>query len=111
MNLRCYTYRKGKYYYAACIDLTLIDRGESRAEATSKLKENIADYIAAAVDDGLQEELIPRKAPLSLRLHYHHHWLLSHLAGLVASHRQERREPGRLFVSVWDGQSLSLVGA
>ncbi|MBL7065326.1 MAG: hypothetical protein ISS49_14120 [Anaerolineae bacterium] len=110
-NLRCYTYRKGKYYYAACIDLTLIDRGESRVEAMSKLKENIADYIAAIAKDGLQEELIPRQAPLSFRLHYYYHWLLSHLVNPVASYRQERRESGHLFVGVWDGQSLRLVGA
>lgn len=110
-NLRCYTYRKGKYYYAACIDLTLIDRGESRAEAMSKLKKNIADYIAAVVEDGLQEELIPRRAPISSRLHYYYHWLFSHLADPVASHRQGRQESGRLFMGVWDGQSLRLVGA
>jgi predicted RNase H-like HicB family nuclease len=100
MNLRCYTYRKDKYYYAACIDLTLIDRGESQAVAMSRLKENIADYIAAAAEDGLQEELVPRKAPLSFRLHYYYHWLLSRLVGLVTSYRQERRESGHLFVCV-----------
>jgi hypothetical protein len=77
--LRCYWYRSGAPYYAECIDLDLIARGDSGEEAIGKLQEAVYGYLAVAFRGDSTKGLVPRRSPLSQRLHYHAQRLLCRL--------------------------------
>ena len=73
MIFRCFAYRnrKDNFYYACCIDLNLVDRGESMDDVIKKLEDNIVGYLQTTFEE-LEgtKHLIPRKAPFSYRLQY-----------------------------------------
>jgi len=67
-QFRCYAFKKNDQWYAACIDLNLVDRAETLDIVVNKLKENIQLYIQ-------DKDVIPlRQAPLSYQFQYQ--WIL-----------------------------------
>ena len=40
-HFRCYAFKINEYWYAACIDLNLVDRSETLDTVVSKLRKNI----------------------------------------------------------------------
>lgn len=71
LPLRCFSYRKGRYYYAECVDLDLISRGDSDEEAIGRLQEQMFGYVQTVIDGGSAKGLIPRRAPLTSWIRYY----------------------------------------
>lgn len=78
VRLRCYSYLRQGRWYAECIDLDLISRGESQDEAIGKLQEAMYGYLQVAFE-GNQKGLVMRRSPFSHRLRYRFHRLLERL--------------------------------
>jgi predicted RNase H-like HicB family nuclease len=72
MPLRCYAYKSGAKYYAECLSLNLISRGETQEEAVGRLQEAMFLHVNTAFD-GDTKGLIPRRAPLLRWLRYWAH--------------------------------------
>lgn len=70
--LQCYAEKKDGLWIAACPQFTLAAQGDSFEEAKSKLEGQIKSYVVEAltVDKEHAVELLGRRAPLSMRLHY-----------------------------------------
>ncbi len=68
--LRCFSYGGGDSYYAECIDLNLLARGNTREEAIIHLQEQMFSYVAT-VFEGPVEGLVPRHAPLLSFIRYY----------------------------------------
>ena len=83
IRLRCLSYRRSGQYFAECIDLDLISRGETQEEAIGKLQEAMYGYLKVAFE-GDTKGLILRRSPFSHRLRYH----LQRLAERIAGHRK-----------------------
>lgn len=80
--LRCFAERKGDYWQAFCIDLSLAVQGDSYDEVHRKLHEQISYYIHDALvgeDRAYAAQLLDRKSPLSIRMKYHWYRLLNHV--------------------------------
>jgi len=71
LPLRCFSYGKGEAFYAECIDLNLLARGNTRDEAISRLQEQMFSYVATVFAGDGTEGLIPRKAPLTSFIRYY----------------------------------------
>ncbi|KFC09018.1 hypothetical protein GTGU_01210 [Trabulsiella guamensis ATCC 49490] len=73
-------------YIAVCLDLSLAAQADTMQEAMKKLDEQVKDYLTEARSDPkYAEQLLSRKAPLSLWVKYY--WLQiktkpGHCAGL-----------------------------
>ena len=100
-QFRCYAFKKDQHWYATCVDLNLVDRGETFDEVVNKLKENIQVYIQD------KQVILPRPAPLSYQLQYR--WIL--FKTLVLSWFQKQSYEYYAFIERWDGYSLKPVGA
>ncbi|GFZ63364.1 hypothetical protein PSE10A_58750 [Pseudomonas amygdali pv. eriobotryae] len=70
--LRCYAEKKDGLWIAACPQFTLATQGESFDQAKEKLEAQIKSYIVEALtlDKEHAAELLGRRAPLSIRMHY-----------------------------------------
>ncbi len=68
--IRCFTFRSGRNFYAQCLDLNLISRGNTEEEAIGRLQESMYGYVLAAFQ-GDCSGLIPRRAPLASWLRYY----------------------------------------
>lgn len=91
LPIRCFTYRKGARFYAECLDLNLLTRGDSEEEAIGRLQEEMFAYIHAVLDGGSTEGLIPRKAPLWSWVKYYSYLLRDRLVWpLTRRHRPTR---------------------
>jgi len=64
LPLRCFSYKQGSGFYAECIDLNLLSRGNTREEAIIRLQEQMFSYVATVFDGSSPEGLVPRRAPL-----------------------------------------------
>ncbi len=100
-QFRCYAFKKKEHWYAACIDLNLVDRAETLDRVVNKLKENIQLYIQD------KDVIRPRPASLSYQLQYQ--WIL--LKTLVLSWFQKQSHEYYSFVELWDGHILKPIGA
>lgn len=78
-----FSYRRGSCYFAECVDLDLISRGQTQDEAIGKLQEAMYGYLSQAFQ-GDARNLILRPSPFSHRLRY----LLYRLAELIGCHRK-----------------------
>ena len=67
-QFRCYAFKKNEHWYAACIDLNLVDRAETLDTVVSKLRENIQLYIQD------KDVITFRRAPLFYQFQYQ--WIL-----------------------------------
>jgi len=68
--LRCLSYAGGDGFYAECVDLSLLARGNTRAEAIIHLQEQMFSYVATVLE-GPANGLIPRRAPLLSFVRYY----------------------------------------
>lgn len=71
LPIRCFIYRKGSQYYAECLDLNLLARGESEEEAIGRLQEEMFAYVHTVFDGGPTGGLIPRNAPFRSWVKYY----------------------------------------
>ncbi len=71
LPIRCFRYRKGDQYYAECLDLDLIARGDTEEEAIGRLQGQMFGYVHTVTEEGSAKGLIPRRAPLSSWIHYY----------------------------------------
>jgi len=100
-QFRCYALKKNEHWYAACIDLNLVDRAETLDTVVNKLKENIQLYIQ-------DKDVVPfRSAPLSYQFQYQ--WIL--FKSLVFSWFQKQSNEYYSFIELWDGRLLKPIGA
>jgi hypothetical protein len=77
-------------YYSECIDLNLLARGKTKAEAVGRLQEQVFTYLDLALQ-GDRDPLIPRLSPLPNRVRYHLHLFfhrLKHLFSRDESHNE-----------------------
>jgi hypothetical protein len=68
--LRCLSYSGGDGFYAECVDLSLLARGNTREEAIIHLQEQMFSYVATVLE-GPADGLIPRRAPLLSFVRYY----------------------------------------
>ena len=81
LPLRCFSYGKGEAFYAECIDLNLLARGNTRDEAIIRLQEQMFSYVATVFEGDGTEGLIPRRAPLTSFIRYYLAVLRDRLSG------------------------------
>lgn len=83
--LRCFSKKVEFGYAAVCIDLNLAAQGNTYAEAKTKLESMIESYVSEAFgeDSEYQEQLLNRKAPISLRFEYYLAWAVCKIAEFV----------------------------
>jgi hypothetical protein len=71
-TLRCFSYRdKSGLFVAECIDLDLVVKAKKQNISMRELRDAVLGYVKVAVESGTDSELIPRRSPLSHRLHYY----------------------------------------
>ena len=73
LTLRCYGEKRKGLWSIVCIDLCLAAQAKTEEEARLKLQEQIKEYICDAcvgADKEHAEELLNRKAPLSMVMKY-----------------------------------------
>jgi predicted RNase H-like HicB family nuclease len=98
--LRCFAERAEGQWQAVCVDLCLAAQGDTLQEAREKLHAMIAEYVYDALageDRAFADQLLVRRAPLSILARYH--WL-----GLLARFGALRESVRTLFT-----ESLPLV--
>jgi len=91
LPIRCFTYRKGGLFYAECLDLNLLTRGDSEEEAIGRLQEEMFAYVHTVLDGGSTEGLIPRKAPFLSWAKYYTYLLMDRLLGWLTRRRLPTR--------------------
>ena len=77
MPIRCFYYRSGSKFYAQCLDLNLISRGETAEEAVGRLQEAMFGYVYAVMEGGTSKGLLPRPAPPLSWLRFYLHEMAS----------------------------------
>jgi hypothetical protein len=71
-TVRCFSYREGSgLFVAECIDLDLAVKARKQNMAVRELRDAVLGYVRVAVESNVDSELIPRRSPLSHRLHYY----------------------------------------
>jgi hypothetical protein len=72
-TFRCFGYRESGtgLYVAECIDLDLMVKARKPNAAMRELRDAVLGYVKAAVESGLEADLLPRPSPLSHRIHYY----------------------------------------
>lgn len=86
LRLRSYSYKRGDKYYAECLTLNLLARGNSEEEAVSRLQEQMFGYVESALN-GSSKGLVPRPAPLGSWIRYYIHRARDRGADLFRRHR------------------------
>jgi len=86
LPIRCFYYRKGKMFYAECLDLDLLTRGETPEEAIGRLQEDMWWYVDTVLSGGSSEGLIPRRAPLWSWVRYYARRTIRRLRWMFAKH-------------------------
>lgn len=72
IRLRCFVYPYGSdQYRAECVDLDIAAEGGTQEEAIAGLQDAMFGYLSVAFESEDRKGLLPRKSPLSHRLHYH----------------------------------------
>ncbi|MDI6734887.1 MAG: hypothetical protein QME42_01615 [bacterium] len=62
--LKCLLTKEDKIHVAHCLDLDLIAEGDTKEESLTNIKLAIEDYLSFVAENKLEQELIPRFAPL-----------------------------------------------
>lgn len=71
-TLRCFLYRdQHGLFVAECVDLDLTVKARKQNAAVRELNAAVLGYVKVAVESGADGALIPRRSPLSHRLHYY----------------------------------------
>jgi hypothetical protein len=72
LEIKCHVYRSGGVWYAECLTLNLLSKGESEVEAIRRLQVAMFSYVETVLRDGQSAEgLIPRYAPKSSWIAYY----------------------------------------
>lgn len=74
MPIRCLYYRRGKYYYADCLDLDIVARGATLEAAIADLQEAMYGYLKVVASGPPSDGLVPRRAPRSRWIRF---WMLN----------------------------------
>jgi hypothetical protein len=71
-RVRCFVYqqRSTGLFVGECIDLNLMVKARKPNKAMRELRDAVLGYVQVAVDSGQDSVLIPRRSPLSHRIHY-----------------------------------------
>lgn len=72
--LRCFAEKSEEQWQAVCVDLCLAAQGDTFDEAREKLHAMIAEYVwdaLAGEDRAFADQLLRRRAPLSILARYH----------------------------------------
>jgi predicted RNase H-like HicB family nuclease len=77
--LRAFYYKVPEGYIAECIDLNLMSQGSTPEEAIKRLQEAMYGYLQVAFEGESTRGLVLRLSPLSHRLRYYWHKMLSRL--------------------------------
>jgi hypothetical protein len=77
MPIRCFYYKSGSKFYAQCLDLNLISRGETAEDAVGRLQESMVGYVNAVMEGGSSKGLLPRPAPFLSWIHFYLHRIAS----------------------------------
>jgi predicted RNase H-like HicB family nuclease len=85
LPLRCFSYKESDGFYAECIDLNLLARGNTLEEAIVRLQEQMFSYVATAFE-GNTDGLIPRRAPLWSFVRYYLSVIGNRFTGRSHSH-------------------------
>jgi hypothetical protein len=84
MPIRCQVYRRGADWFAECLTLDLLSKGDTEADAIRRLQIAMFSYVATVAREGESTQgLIPRRAPISSWIRYYSHEFLGRLALLV----------------------------
>ena len=71
-TVRCFSYReRSGLFVAECVDLDLIVKARKQNMAMRELRDAVLGYVRVAVESNADSELIPRRSPLTHRLHYY----------------------------------------
>jgi len=62
--------KDGEFYSALCLELDVASQGETVEEAKANLQEAIELYLEEVYESGLEEEFIPRPAPMEYWVRY-----------------------------------------
>jgi predicted RNase H-like HicB family nuclease len=62
--------RDGEFYSALCLELDVASQGETVEEAKANLQEAIELYLEEVYESEIEEEFIPRPAPMEYWLRY-----------------------------------------
>ena len=96
LPLRCFAYKSRGVFYAECLDLSLLSRGQTEEDAVARLQEQMFSYVAAAFD-GDPKGLIPRKAPTSSWIRYYWRFFKNRLSHPRRPHSaRELRDVGAM---------------
>ena len=74
MMIRFFGYQENGIWYAFCLDLNLAVQASTLDQARAQILDMASDYLHDAlkgVDKDFQEQLLTRKAPLSIRFKYY----------------------------------------
>jgi predicted RNase H-like HicB family nuclease len=103
LNIRCQVYRQKGAYFAECLTLNLLSRGETEAEAIRRLQVAMFSYVATVAREGESAEgLIPRHAPAASWLRYFASQAKNRVAYLVG-----RKLPRYLTIPTGDMTTLA----
>lgn len=83
--LRCFAEKIGDQWQAFCLDFDLAVQGNSFRDVRKRLDAMIRDYVRDALvgeDRDYADQLLRRRAPLSLWLRYYRIYALVHLGRL-----------------------------
>ncbi|MGD8717556.1 MAG: hypothetical protein PVH29_01925 [Candidatus Zixiibacteriota bacterium] len=69
-NLRCIVYPKGKRFVGVCLDLSLFAEADLADEARAQIESQVMSYMSYMVENGAEDEMFPRKAPVKYWLIY-----------------------------------------
>jgi predicted RNase H-like HicB family nuclease len=100
LKLRCYACEKEDgTWYAHCITLCLDATGSTFPEAQDNLHQVIIDYLKTALEEGWQDDLVPRHSPFSFQATYWRIWFGNSLRRHFLS-QIDRNKQSSTFVSV-----------
>lgn len=85
-ELRCYAKPEGDHFVGMCVDLNIAVTGSTIKEVKSNMNEAITGYLQCITPENFKD-LIPRPAPLRIKIEYHcvilicqlrifHHWCI-----------------------------------
>ena len=64
LDIKCYVFKSGGAWYAECLTLNLLSKGDTQADAIRRLQVSMFSYVETVLRDGQSSAgLIPRSAP------------------------------------------------
>lgn len=89
LPIRCFWYRSGSRYYAECLDLDLITKGDTPEQAIAQLQEDMYWYVQTALS-GDTRGLLPRPASRARWIRYYLHVAWCWVKSILTRRRHHR---------------------